>query len=348
MSYKIIPVRDQQLFQEYLQYPSTLYRQLQAGQFYDSPALYSPAQNPVMQHITYQCFIALDDNQRPAGRLAAIVDHLNPDEETGFFGCFECQDDAEIAAGLISAAADWLGQKGCKYMLGPATFNTNQKVGVLAEGFGEGPQHMMPFNPPYYAELLSSAGMTRLTDLLSFTWHSHQGMPPGVALKAQEARQLPGVSLRYINPAQLINEAALIREVFNGSMAKNWGFIPMTQAESVSALRYCAIYSDPNLLMAVTVHGKPAGILLFMPAPVQAGNNKASIRAAIMGVLPEFRHQGLDSLMMETAVINLIKLGYSSADLSQVHENNHVMIKKIETLFEAQVSRRFAIFRLEL
>jgi L-amino acid N-acyltransferase YncA len=233
-------------------------------------------------------------------------------------------------------------------MIGPATFNTNQQVGMLVEGYQQGYQHMMPFNPPYYPELIEAAGMEKLTDLLTFRWRREQGVPAKVAAAAKRAAGISGVTLRRINLYQPAADIDLVRAVFNKSMSANWGFIPLTRAEVASMLSYCSSFADPDLLLTVLVNNQPAGILMFTPSPFPSRPGLKSVRAAILGVVPEYRRKGLDSLMMEQAIKNLLKSGYHEADLSQVHEDNNIMIKIITRIFEGDQTRRFRIFQCAL
>ncbi|MCY4375178.1 MAG: hypothetical protein OXC31_15575, partial [Spirochaetaceae bacterium] len=58
----------------------------------------NPAANPFFEHASIQPFVAFRDG-RMAGRVAAIVDERHNEyhgEAAGFFGFFECTDDAEV------------------------------------------------------------------------------------------------------------------------------------------------------------------------------------------------------------------------------------------------------------
>lgn len=345
MPVEIISVDNHSQLVEFCNFPRYIYSRgeypLVSG---DPSSTFNPNQNPVMMHIMGNCFMAFR-GRKPVGRIAAIKDTLNPDQETGFFGCFECLDDPEAAAGLIHQAYQWLLANGCQKMLGPATFNSNQQVGILIEGFERGYQPMMPFNPPYYRDLLESAGLVKLTDLLSFHWHREMGLPSKIAAAAARTEKLKGVTLRGINLFNPRADVELVREVYNKSMAANWGFVPLTGAEVLAMLNYCARSADPNLLLAVLVDNIPAGVLMFTPSPFPSRPHLKSVRAAILGVVPEFRHRGLDSLLMEQAINNLLRYGYDEADISQVHEDNAVMLKIIKKVLGAGQTRRFRIYQ---
>ncbi|GBF34042.1 hypothetical protein DCCM_3153 [Desulfocucumis palustris] len=345
MSLEILEVANHRQLTEFCLFPKKIYS---PGEYPvatgDPGKIFNPEQNPVMHHLKGCCFMAFR-NGRAVGRVAAIKDLLNPDQETGFFSCFECEKDPGAASGLLEKAYQWLETNGCTKMLGPATFNTNQQVGILVEGFERGYQPMMPYNPPYYPELMEAAGLEKLTDLLSFHWWREMGVPEKVSSALQRVREIPGVTLRRINSAGPGRDMELVRQVYNLSMSENWGFIPLTRAEAGAMLNYCARFADPDLLLALMVNNKPAGILLFTPSPLPSRPGVKSVRGAIIGIIPAFRHKGLDSLMMAEAINILNRKGYHEADLSQVHEENKVMLKIITKVLKAEQTRRFRIYR---
>ena len=348
MSVEVLTVANHRQLVDFCVFPTRIYsRSENPNNINDPTGIFNPTQNPVMQHLE-GCNLLVFRDGKLVGRVAATRDLLNPDPATGFFGCFECLNDPGAATALLDGARDWLREEGCTRMIGPATFNTNQKVGMLVEGFEKGYQYMMPFNPQYYPELMAAAGMEKLTDLLTFRWRREQGIPAKVAAVAGRAGRNPGVTLRRINLYHPAADVDLVRTVYNQSMSANWGFIPLTRAEVAAMLSFCAGSADPDLLLAVLVDKQPAGILLFTHSPFTSRPGLKSVRAAIMGVVPELRHRGLDSLMMLEAIKNLIKNGYHEADLSQIHEDNSVMLKIITRVFEGEQTRRFRIYQCEV
>ncbi|MBN1896017.1 GNAT family N-acetyltransferase, partial [bacterium] len=61
----------------------------------DQKVLLNPAKHPFYRHAESRFFLALLDG-KPAGRIAAILDHKHNEvhaEKTGFFGFFECIND---------------------------------------------------------------------------------------------------------------------------------------------------------------------------------------------------------------------------------------------------------------
>lgn len=309
----------------------------------DLTANYDPSSNPVHRHLRTGYFIAYRDGA-PVGRIAAVKDFLNPEKETGFFSCFECREDPEVSSALVDSAFQWLVRNGCSKMIGPATFNTNQKVGLLIEGSSRSPQPLLPHNPPYYGPLLEKAGLVKHTDLLTFTWRKDMGIPEKIARAAERVRDTADASIRRINTFNIRHEAPLVRDLFNGTMSANWGFIPLTIDESAGMLDYCSMFADPDLVITVLYKGKPAGIAIFLPAATPGNTVPRTVRAAILGVLPKYRHRGLDSYIIDYLINTLLRKGYESADISMIHEENAVMLKIVTKVIEAEISGRYRVY----
>ncbi len=309
----------------------------------DSISNYDPVANPVHRHLKTAYFMAVRD-KIPVGRIAAIKDFLNPDKETGFFGCFECEDDTGAASALIETARQWLSNNGCHKMIGPATFNTNQQVGTLIEGYESGPQILLPYNPPCYRELMEKSGLIKHTDLVTYSWYREMGIPGKIARVAERARRTSGMYIQRLNLINLWSEARLVADMFNRSMFANWGYIPMTLEESWAMLSFCRMYADRDLMVTVWADGHPAGILLYLPASLSSCGPFRKVRGAILGVVPQYRHRGLDSYLMEHTMETMLRKGYEQADISMIHEENKVMLKTVTQVIGATQTRRYRVY----
>ncbi|MCQ2559526.1 MAG: hypothetical protein MJ157_02250, partial [Clostridia bacterium] len=188
---KVIPVRNWLQLKQFCQF-QTLSPPASPSELFNSTF------NPVMNHLNYQCFLALE-NEQIIGRIAAVKDQLNPRPAEGFFSGLEVLNHPLAAQKLLQAAADHLRQKGCKIMLGPATWNSNQQVGIVIEGKASLSQPGLPCHPPYYSQLLEQAGLQKLTDLLSFHWYRASGFPRLTARIARRASRNPQVKLQKFN-----------------------------------------------------------------------------------------------------------------------------------------------------
>lgn len=309
----------------------------------DSISNYDPMVNPVHKHLKTAYFYAVR-SKVPVGRIAAIKDYLNPDQKIGFFGSFECENDSEAAAALIETAWSWLADNGCHKMIGPATFNTNQQVGMLIEGHDSGPQVLLPYNPSYYGELMEKCGLFKHTDLITYSWRREMRIPDKITRVAARVRRNSNVSVRRLNLMNIKSEARLVMDIFNQSMIANWGYIPLTLEESVAMLRFCQMYADSDLMVSVWTDGKPVGLQLYLPCNIDSWKPSKSVRAAILGVIPQYRQRGLDSYLMEHTMKTILSKGYEQADISMIHEENKIMIKTVTQVIGANLSRRYRVY----
>ncbi|HBV97030.1 MAG: hypothetical protein JL50_12395 [Peptococcaceae bacterium BICA1-7] len=305
-----------------LNLPAYRHKGKDLGLILETAGSFNPSLNPVHRHIK-AAFFMVCRGKAPVGRIAAIKDMLYPNRDTGFFGCFECANLSGAAALLLDAAKKWLWEKGCRKMIGPVTFNTNQKVGFKLQG-APAPQPMIPGNPSYYNDLMRESGLTKHTDLYTYSWLIDQRLEDSLRERGAQAGQMPGVALRPINTSGL-QEAGLVRKIYNGSMQGSWGFVPLTAAESSAMLKYCSSHADPDLMVTVWYRGLPAGMFIFLPTALSPKAPPKSVRAAVMGVLPPFRRTGLGSYMIGYLEQIVRKKGYRQVDISMIHEGNGPM-----------------------
>nr|MBA2281736.1 hypothetical protein [Acidimicrobiia bacterium] len=92
------------------------------------------------------------------GRVCA---HHVDGDAVGWFGTFECDDDPAAVAALVEVAGEWVAARGARSLSGPATFTLADEAGVLFSGFDHPGGTGRPWHPPWYAEHLQAAGLSR-------------------------------------------------------------------------------------------------------------------------------------------------------------------------------------------
>ena len=111
----------------------------------DEAQAYTKKANPILRNSDFVLFLALDEAGKTIGRTIAYIDHtFNAfyHAKIGFFGAFECIDDANAAALLVSAAEQWLAARGMETIRGP--------IHPVAENWGfvlEGTTHRRSICP---------------------------------------------------------------------------------------------------------------------------------------------------------------------------------------------------------
>ncbi|MFZ9662149.1 MAG: hypothetical protein ACO29O_09750, partial [Chitinophagaceae bacterium] len=242
---KIIEANSKKLIKSFIEFPHLLY---QSDPYYVPVPnivmlnIFNEKKNPLFRNVTVAYFLAVDEDQKIYGRIAAIenLDHIQKyNDETGFFGFFDCVDDESIANILLDACRDWLGRRGFSKMMGPEDFTTNDKVGVLTKGFQKSPVMMMPYNHQYYERLLQRNGLKNAMTLYSYEIN-YQHLPPEIFVKASQIEnrlQSNGIVIRPIDMKKFDHEISNLRRAYNAANIDNWGFVPLDEEQ----FRYMAL-----------------------------------------------------------------------------------------------------------
>jgi len=161
-----IVAADQKTLREFVELPYALYRN---NSHWVPPLriavkeLLDREKHPFYKNAEAEFFLARRAG-RAVGRIAAIVDRNHNrfhNEQAGFFGFFECIDDAPVAEALLTRARQWVSDRGAQCFRGPVNPSTNYECGMLVEGFDSDPMVMMTYNPPYYPALMERVVYTR-------------------------------------------------------------------------------------------------------------------------------------------------------------------------------------------
>lgn len=93
------------------------------------------------------------------GTIAVWVAGESEEDLSARFGLFEVINEPEVAEGLIEAAEMWLLERfPVAAIRGPCSLDERQTPGLLTDGFNVRPALGLPYNPPYYPEIIESAG----------------------------------------------------------------------------------------------------------------------------------------------------------------------------------------------
>ncbi len=318
----------------------------------DQKALFDSAKHPFYLHGTMQRFLARRAG-RTVGRIAAILDpnfSRFHGEKAGFFGFLEMIDDAEVAAGLLGAARDWLVQQGAEVIRGPVNPSTNYECGVLVNGFDSSPRIMMTYNPPYYGALIEAAGLKKAKDLLAYDL-------PVANARADRVRTLTdraasnGIHLRTLRLKDYEKEVELAWGVYNSAWAKNWGFVPMTREEFQHHGRELKQILIPDLAWIAEVDGQAIGFALAIPDINEALHHLRGrlfpfglfkllwcqrkikyLRVIVLGVKEEFRSTPAAAALYAALIRECARLNFGGAECSWILEDNVLMRRSIETL----------------
>jgi GNAT superfamily N-acetyltransferase len=349
MAVSVSRVSGRRALNEFIRFPNQLYDPSSpyvAPLDFERRQFFSP-KNPFFDHAEAVLFLARDGKGLPVGRLTAHIDRTYNDfhgSKTGFFGFFDSIDDPAVAEALFSSAEGFLSDRGMEMVLGPMNFTTNDEIGVLAEGFSTPPFIMMPYNAPYYTSLIEGCGYARQKDLFAY-YAEYNGRTPEIIEKvAHRALRSVRVTVRHLEIKKLGDELALIKEVYNDAWEKNWGFVPLTDAEIEYLAKNFKPLLDPSLVLLAFRDENPVGFLWGLPdynialKPLRgklfpfgfirfllAKRKINRVRVLTLGIRKGFRGMGLEAILLDEIFRRAPAKGYTAGELSWILEDNHLM-----------------------
>lgn len=324
--------------------------------------------NPFWQHAVRKLFMAYQDGN-PVGRLCALVNKKFNDyhhENIGFFGFFDCINDESVSSALFKAGENWFKTQGVMAVRGPANPSSNHTYGLLVEGFDSIPAIMMPYNYPYYADLIERAGFTKAKDLLAFERSKDDQFSERFLKVCARCEKKSGITLRRLDLKNLAKEAEIIREIYNKAWAENWGFVPLDKQEMNDIVQELKPILRVEGTCMLEENGVPAGFYICIPnmnrvLKILRGSLKNPVRLAkalwkwkrikdarliMLGVLPEFRKRGIDLILIKHIITHGVAV-WDRAELSWVLEDNAGMLRGIEEC-GCHPSKRYRVYQKEI
>jgi GNAT superfamily N-acetyltransferase len=334
----------------------------------DRRKLIDRKRNPFYEHAEMELFLAERDGE-VVGRIGAIINHNHNkehNENIGFFGFFEAINDRSVSTALFDAAKHWLSAHGVKAMRGPASPSVNDEYGMLIDGFDKSPYVLMTYNPEYYPQLVETYGFVKAKDLYAYEVHKDTVFTPKLVRVAEAVKRREGLVLRSLNMKRFDEEVLLIRDLYNRGWERNWGEVPMTDAEFKAMARDLKPVVEPDLVIIAEVKGKPVGFALSLPDlnRVFIRNKKGylipglvrlflykktidAIRIIVLGVLPEYLNSGIGGLLFYETGRRAVEHGYPHGEASWVLEDN-VMMNRGAQLMNGVRTKTYRVYQLPL
>lgn len=324
---------------------------------------FSPA-HPFRSHSEMILYLAYREG-RIVGRIAGIIDHNYVEfhrEKIGFFGFFEAIPEPKVTESLFAHVRNWLKDHGMKKMAGPMNPSTNDECGLLIDGFEAPPCLMMPYNPRYYPDLTEGIGLRKAMDLYAYlleeaTFHLDRLNRITEKLEKRETQ----LRIRPINLKIFDKELTIVKELYNQAWSKNWGFVPLTEAEIDDLAKNLKPLVVPDLVLFAYWGEEPVGFSVALPdynEVLKRLNGKIGllgglkflyyskkihkIRVMLLGVKHDFRKKGIEGFLYIETFKRGIHRGYYRAECSWILESNLLMQHGLE----AMGGKRYKTYRI--
>ncbi len=312
----------------------------------DRKKLMDTKKNPFYQHADTEFYLAERDG-KIVGRIAAIVNHNHNKEhgdKVGFFGFFESINDQAVANALFDRARDFLKSKGMTAMRGPANPSVNDEYGLLVAGFDVSPTILMTYNPTYYISLIERYGFKKAKDLFAYLLNQDTVYSDRLERANSIVKKRQGLTIRPLDMKHFNEDVNLVKDVYNKAWAKNWGAVPMTDAEIDALAADLKPIVVPDLVLFAEIQGKTIGFALSLPdINIALKHNKNGalltglyhlytkkkrincVRIIVLGVLPEYQGTGAAGVLFYETAARAKNLGYYYGEASWILEDNEPM-----------------------
>ncbi len=320
--------------------------------------------HPFHRHGEIFPFVALRDG-KAVGRIAAIINETHNtfhNDRTGFFGFFDFIDDVGVASGLFEAAERVIAARGRESMRGPYNPTQNDQCGLLVEGFDAFPFIEMPYNPPYYIDIYAALQLNQVRDLYAFRVSRDTVPSERIGRVADRLQRKTAIKVRSVDRRNVRREIQVVRQLFNSTLDREWGFMPIKFEDLEFAVRELKAILDPALMLIAEVEGKPIGVSVTIPnvnefmatAKSSRGllrllklawyvqtRRPRQLRLAILAVDKEYRAKGVaPALYLETLSRGTQR--YRGGEVSWVQDINTEIIKAIK-LMGGEMSKTYRI-----
>ena len=324
--------------------------------------------HPFYLHAQREMFVAYVDD-KPVGRIAAIVDQMQQQHnqnQIGCFGFFEAVDDLAVTKSLLVAAEAWLAERGCDQIQGPMDPSMKGEFGVLVDGHETSPMIMTAYNFARYREQLIDCGFEAVREFHCYNFYSNN--PPeeqwAKLFKTRDKifARFPQLSFRSVHAATFEKTMRDINELGNRVRAEGWGFVPLTDAEldfMISNLRRVIRY---DMIHVAYWEDRLVGYIVNIPDvnwALQRTKGKWDIlrmlqlprlikkcprtRVIALGVDQDFRTKGIAMLLI-ARLVDKFK-AFDEWEFSWVDSENHKSIRAIARALPLLKTRTYQLFQ---
>ena len=310
--------------------------------------------NPFFRHSQATFYLAVENN-RASGRLAVLNHRRYNDyngEKTAFFYLFECEHNLEAAKSLFEAGFAWARAQGLEAMLGPKGFSPFDGMGLLVDGFAHRPALGIPYNLPYYPELLEAVGFGGQGDIVSGYLGPGTQFPERIHEISRLVQQRRGLRIaRFERRKDLRAIIPQLKEMYNLSLEGTHGNYPVDDEDVKAIAEQMLRFADPRLVKLVMKDEQIVGFLFAYPdisAALQRTRGRVFPLGWIsllremrrtpwvningMGILKEHRGAGGTALLFSEMAKGITERGFTHGDLVQIGSENNPMLRELRSL----------------
>lgn len=355
---------------------------LYAGNQYDAPNLFSDdfsvlshKSNAAFEFCEAEYFLAYEGS-RVVGRVAAIINH-KANERWGQsrvrFGWIDFVDDRRVSAALLKAVEDYGRERGMKEIVGPLGFTDLDPEGMLIEGFDQLGTMATIYNYPYYPKHIEALeGYTIEATYVEHKLMVPTSVPDKYARVAEMITKRYGLRVRKLTRSEVIKTDIGIQifNLINDTYKDLYGYSELSVKQVKQYVNMYLPMADLNLITLIEdtrANNKLIGVGITIPSLTRAlqkchrgrllpfgwwhvlraikFHKTKVVDLLLVGVLPEYRAKGANSLLFADLIPRYIDYGFEWGESHVALSTNHNSLSQWEALNPIVHKRRYCYLK---
>lgn len=353
---------------EFIDFPELLYKNSPyyvPPFFFDQKDTLNPKTNPSSSFCESALYLAYKDG-KPAGRIAAIVNtkaNAQWSHQEVRFGWFDFIDDREVSSALMEKVYEFGKARGMDKVVGPLGFTDFDPEGMLVEGFDKESTMALIYNYPYYNEHMVAMGFEKDADWIEYRIFFPEKLPEKMERLAKVVMERSNVHIKTIT-RKSIRKGNYTRRIFNLINECYKDLYNYTVMPDDLADKYIGFYLSVLDLKYITIieneKNEPVAFGITMPSLAKALKksrgkfmpfgwipllkalfikHEEGVEMLLIGVKPEYRNTGINTLLFADLFSRLGKMGLKWAETNAILEDNTRNLGQWD-LFEHERAKR--------
>ena len=332
---------------------------LYEGNQYDAPNLYSDEfktlskdKNAAFDFCEAEYFLALKEG-KVVGRVAAIINNKANekwDKKDVRFGWIDFIDDIEVSKALLKAVEDYGREKGMTSVVGPLGFTDMDPEGMLTWGFDQLGTMATIYNYDYYPKHMEKlGGWEKDNDYVEYRLDVPETAPEKYTKIAEMVEKRYNLHARKLTKKEIF-EGGYGKKLFdliNVTYSHLYGFSELSERQIDQYVKMYFPLADLNLITVVEDGNKDnqlVGLAITIPSLTRAlqkchrgrlfpfgwwhllraikFHKTEVVDLLLIGVLPEYRSKGANSLVFADLIPRYVKYGFKWGETHVEMETN--------------------------
>ena len=332
---------------------------LYEGNEYDAPNLYSDElntlsrdKNAAFDFCEAEYFLALKEG-KVVGRVAAIINNKANEKwekKDVRFGWIDFIDDIEVSSALLKAVEDYGREKGMTSIVGPLGFTDMDPEGMLTWGFDQLGTMATLYNYDYYPKHMDKlGGWEKDNDYVEYRLDVPETAPEKYTKIAEMVEKRYNLHARKLTKKEIF-EGGYGKKLFdliNVTYAHLYGFSELTDRQIDQYVKMYFPFADLDLITVIEDGNKAnqlVGLAITIPSLTRAlqkcrrgrlfpfgwwhllraikFHKTEVVDLLLIGVLPEYRSKGANSLVFADLIPRYVKYGFKWGETHVEMETN--------------------------